>query len=89
MRHHGPAHREALRADQARGAVVRDLTPLRLPSLAMLAAPEKVTGGIYRSLAAAGHPHPADHPQRGGRAAVHVHIVVLADRVSLVYRQLG
>lgn len=29
------------------------------------AAPEKVTGGIHRSVAAAGHPRPADHPGPG------------------------
>ncbi|MGH3612683.1 MAG: GntR family transcriptional regulator [Pseudonocardia sp.] len=93
--------------------------PLPLFAGTQLAAPDKVTGGIYRGLAAAGHP-PAvadevitgrmptqDEAEtlcldqgspvldirrttrdRAGRAVVHVHIVVSADRVSLAYRQM-
>lgn len=93
--------------------------PLSLFAGTPLAAPERVTGGIYRGLTDAGHhPSVADvvvigrmpTPEeaetlcldsgapvldirrttrdRGGRAVVHVHIVVSADRVSLAYRQL-
>ena len=93
--------------------------PLSLFIGTPLAAPEKVTGGIYRGLADAGHPPsvadevvtgrmPTEEEaealcldpgspvldirrttrDRGGRAVVHVHIVVSADRVSLAYRQL-
>lgn len=84
-----------------------------------LAAPGKITGGIYRGLADAGHPAAvADETvtgrrptpdeadelcldpgspildirrttrDRAGRAIVHTHIVISADRVSLTYRQL-
>lgn len=84
-----------------------------------LAAPERVTGGIYRGLADADHPPSvADEVvtgrmptpdeaetlgldqgspvldirrttrDRGGRAVVHTHIVVAADRVSLAYQQV-
>jgi len=93
--------------------------PLSLFAGTPLAAPERITGGIYRGLADAGHPPsvadvvvigrmPTQDEantlcldpgspvldirrttrDRGGRAVVHVHIVVSADRVSLAYRQL-
>jgi GntR family transcriptional regulator len=93
--------------------------PLDLFAGTPLAGVDKITGGIYRGLADAGHP-PAVADEvvtgrmptpdeadaltlelgspvldlrrttrdRAGRAVVHVHIVVSADRVSLAYRQL-
>lgn len=93
--------------------------PHDLAAGTLLAAPGKVTGGIYRGLAEIGHapsiadevitgrmPTPAEAEtlsldqgspvldvrrttrDRGGRAVLHTHIVVAADRVSLAYQQV-
>jgi len=93
--------------------------PYDLATGTLLAAPGKVTGGIYRGLTEIGHPPSvADEvvtgrmptPEeaemleldqgspvleirrttrdRAGRAVLHTHIVVAADRVSLAYQQM-